>query len=42
MNNKRVVGRLWGNVCPEWCDNFAQMCAYAWQTDWLSGRKVGR
>ena len=40
MNNKRVGGRLWGDVCREWWDDFAQMCVYAWQTDWLSGGKV--
>ena len=42
MDNKRVGGRLWGDVCREWWDNFSKMCAYAWQTDWLSGGEVGR
>ena len=42
MNNKRVGGRLWDDVCREWWDNFAQMCVCAWQTDWLSGGEVGR
>ena len=32
MNNKRVGGRLWGDVCREWWDNFAKTCVYAWQT----------
>ena len=41
-NNERVGSRLWGDVCREWWDNFAQVCVYAWQTDWLSGGKVGR
>ena len=36
-NNKRVGGRLWGDVCREWWDNFAKTCVYAWQTSWLSG-----
>ena len=42
MNDKRVGGKLWGDVCREWWDKFAHMCMYAWQTDWVSGRKVGR
>ena len=42
MNNKRVGGRLWGDVCRKWWDNFAKMCVYAWQTGWLSGGDVGR
>ena len=42
MNNKRVGGKLWGDVCREWLDLFAQMCVYAWQMDWLSRGKVGR
>ena len=42
MNNKRVGGRLWGDVCRDWWDNFAQMCVYAWQTDWLFGGQVQR
>ena len=40
-NNKRLRGRLWGDACREWWDNFAQMCMYAWQTDWLSRGRVG-
>ena len=42
MNNKRVGGTLWGDVCREWWDNFAKTCVYAWQTGWLSGGDVGR
>ena len=42
MNNKWVGGRPWGEVCREWWDNFAQMCVYAWQTDWVSRGEVGR
>ena len=42
MNNKRVEGRPWGDVCGKWWDNFAKMCVYAWQTGWLSGGDVGR
>ena len=42
MNNKRVGGRLWGDVCRGWWDNFARMCMYAWQTDGLSRGEVGR
>ena len=42
INNKRVGGRLWGDVCRQWWDNFAKTCAYAWQTGWLSGGDVGR
>ena len=41
MTNKRVGGRLWGDVCREWRDNFAKMCVYAWQTgqmDSFTGR----
>ena len=41
-NNKRVGGRLWGDVCGEWWDNFATMCVYAWQIGWLSGGDVGK
>ena len=37
MHNKRVGGRLCGDVCREWWDNFAKMCVHAWQTAWLSG-----
>ena len=33
MNNKRVGGRLWGDVWREWWDNFAQLCVYAWHTE---------
>ena len=29
-------------VYREWWDNFAEMCVYAWQTEWLSGGDVGR
>ena len=36
MNNKRVGGRLWGDVCRGWWDIFARMCVYALQTGWLS------
>ena len=42
MNNKQVGGRLWGDVCREWWDNFAKMFVYAWQTGSLSGGDVGR
>ena len=42
INHKPVGGKLWGDVCRQWWDNFARMCVYAWQTDWLSGGKVGR
>ena len=28
MNNKRLGGRLWGDVCRECWDNFAKMCVY--------------
>ena len=41
-NNRRLGGRLWGYVCREWWDNFAHMCVYGWQTDWMSVGKVGR
>ena len=42
MNSKQVGGRLWGAVCRELGDKFAQMGLYAWQTDSLSGGNVGR
>ena len=42
MSNKRVGGRLWGDVCREWWDTFAQICVRAWQTGCLSGGDVGR
>ena len=42
LNNKRVGGRLWGDVCREWWASFAQMCENAWQTGWLSGGDGGR
>ena len=42
MNNKRVRGRPWGDVCRQWRDNFAKMCIYAWRTSWLSGIDLGR
>ena len=42
MNNKRVGGRPWGDVCRQWWDNFAKMCIYAWRTSWLSGADLGR
>ena len=32
MNNKRVGGKLWGDVCREYSENFAKMCVFAWQT----------
>ena len=35
--NKRVGGRLWGDVGREPWDIFPQMCEYAWQTGWLLG-----
>ena len=30
------------DVDGEWCDNFAKMCVYTWQTGWLTGGDVGR
>ena len=42
MNNKRVGGRPWGDVCRKWWDNFAKMCTYASRTSWLSGADLGR
>ena len=42
MNNKRVGGRPWGDICRQWWDNFAKMCVYAWRTSWLSGADLGR
>ena len=42
MNNKRMGGRPWGDVCRQWWDNFAKMCIYAWRTSWLSGADLGR
>ena len=42
MNNKRVGGRPWGDVCRQWSDNFAKICIYAWCTSWLSGADLGR
>ena len=42
MNNKRVGGRPWGDVCRQWWDNFAKMCIYALRTCWLSGADLGR
>ena len=36
MNDNQLRGGLWGDVCRERWDNFAQMCVYAWYTDWLS------
>ena len=42
INNKQVGGSLWGDGCREWWDNFARMCVYAWQANWLSGGKVER
>ena len=41
MNNKRVGGILWSDVCRGWWDNFAKTCVYAWLTGWLSGGDVG-
>ena len=35
MNNKRLGGRLLGDVCREWWEGFARMCVYAWPTGWL-------
>ena len=42
MNNKRVGGKPWGDVCRQWWDNFAKMCIYEWRTSWLSGADLGR
>ena len=42
MNNKRVGGKPWGDVCRQWWDNFAKMCIYAWRTSWLSAADLGR
>ena len=42
MNNKRVGGKPWGDVCRQWGDNFAKMCIYAWRTSWLSGADLRR
>ena len=42
MNNMRVGGRPWGDVCMQWWDNFGKMCIYAWRTSWLSGADLGR
>ena len=42
MDNKRVGGRPWGDVCRLWWDNFPKMCIYAWRTSWLSEADLGR
>ena len=41
MNNKRLGGRVGGDVCREWWDNFTKTCVYASQTGWMSGGVVG-
>ena len=40
MHKKRVGGRLWGDDCKEWWDNFGKICVYACLTGWLFGRDV--
>ena len=42
LNNKRVGGRLWDDVCRKWGDNFTVMCVYACQAEWRCGGDVGR
>ena len=42
MNNKRVGGTPWGDVCRQWWDNFAKICIHAWRISLLSGADLGR